>query len=112
MTHYPYSGMIPNLVIDKVGDNSFRSVRKAVCSVCRVTLDELISNDRHRRVSNGRHLLVYLLRGRCGVTLKECGELLGGRDHTTILNSQRVAENLLQTDPAFKSLLDQIEQQL
>ncbi|MEQ9466597.1 MAG: helix-turn-helix domain-containing protein [Ekhidna sp.] len=38
-------------------------------------------------VSRIRHLIAYLLRSVCRLSLNRVGEILGGRDHSTIINS-------------------------
>ena len=69
-----------------------------VASYFNLKLSQLKSNKRDRIFALPRQILYYLLRVEVGVPLMDIGELLGGRDHTTILYGVRKISNLLSTD--------------
>jgi chromosomal replication initiation ATPase DnaA len=60
------------------------------------------------RVCEARHAVAYALRERFGMSLREIGTMLGGRDHTTIINSLRVAENRAKYNPRFAANVAQL----
>ena len=49
-------------------------------------------------VSNVRHLIAYVLKFKYHLTYKHIGHLLGGRDHTTIINSVRQVNEITNPD--------------
>ncbi|MGE5617724.1 MAG: chromosomal replication initiator protein DnaA [Sphingomonadaceae bacterium] len=67
----------------------------AVAQFYHVSEDELRGKQRDRRVVLPRQVAMYLLREETELPLVEIGNLLGGRDHTTVLHSvEKVAAEL------------------
>jgi len=62
------------------------SIVSEVARFYRLTEEELIGRSRRRAVSVPRQLCMYLIREETNTSLPKIGELLGGRDHTTILH--------------------------
>ena len=89
-------------------------VSRAIDIVSRHTMvpPELIpSSDRHHDIAMSRHIVARILYDRYsafGMSLKKIGEKLGGRDHTTVINSCRAVQDALDTDPAFKNVFEKI----
>jgi chromosomal replication initiator protein len=71
-----------------------------------VTINQLRAPGRCKaRVSQARFAAVYAARRLTRYSQTEIGEVLGGRDHTTILNAERQAAALAQADPWFAERL-------
>ncbi len=68
--------------------------------------DTLISRKRDQRTSNARHIAIYLTREMTGLSLPQIGELYGGRDHSTVLNSIDRIEAGLSVDPEVTTAVD------
>ena len=60
---------------------------------------DLIGRSRTEKVCRARHVAAWMLRREDGFRLGEIGEMLGGRDHTTVLNAIRVIDTALQYEP-------------
>jgi len=60
----------------------------------------------------GRDLALYLGRTRCGLKLRELGELAGGIDYATVSNRVKGFQIQLEEDAALKRLVRQIEHNL
>jgi len=73
-------------------------ILKAVAGFYNLKISQLKGDKRDKVYSFPRQILYYLLRTEAGVNLKDIGEFLGGRDHTTILHGIRKISNLLSTD--------------
>ena len=59
-----------------------------------VTVDELIGQNRSSKIAEPRQLAMYLLREFNEISLPQIGEILGGRDHTTVMHGiNKVREN-------------------
>lgn len=65
------------------------------CRAHGTTVADMVGPNRKSAVSSLRHQLVYELYHTFKVSLPQLGRILGGRDHTTILNSLRRAEEIL-----------------
>lgn len=52
-----------------------------------ITLDDLRGNSRKKEVVCLRHYLMTILKENTLLSLKEIGQLLGGRDHSTVIHA-------------------------
>jgi len=92
------------------------SVLEAVTRYYNVSLEDLRSKARDKRVVGPRQVAMYLLREETSLSLSDIGALLGGRDHTTVLHGcEKVSGELdrdgrLRTDVrAVRDLLYELE---
>lgn len=61
-------------------------VIRAVAEACDVDAEKIRRNGRGaRKVSEARDVAIYMLREKCGLTMKQTGDYLGGRNHSTII---------------------------
>jgi len=74
----------------------------AVASYFGIKLSQLKGSKRDRALSIPRQMLYYLLRTEAQVPLMEIGNLIGGRDHTTILHGVRKISDLLSTNERIR----------
>jgi len=73
---------------------------------------DLCGSSRKKELVTARHITAYLLLTEIKLPLKEVGELLGGRDHTSIMHARdKVAADLL-TSPPLKEVINQIKNTL
>jgi chromosomal replication initiator protein len=63
-----------------------------------VSLEELTSSNRSQRIAFPRQIAMYMLREESELSLPKIGEILGGRDHTTIMYGHEKITDLLETD--------------
>lgn len=63
-----------------------------VCQACGdVTPEEVMGRNRSRRVSFARHLAMYLVLPKVGMTITKVGALFG-RSHATVIHAQQVID--------------------
>jgi chromosomal replication initiator protein len=75
-------------------------------------VDQLKGRSRKREVARPRQIAMFLIREETDFSLPQIGELLDGRDHSTILyGCERVAE-LLEEDARFRREVNTLRQQL
>lgn len=74
-----------------------------------ITRAELLSRDRSRRVAWPRHVAAYLCRHLTSASLPEIGEVLGGRNHTSVLRAVRSVADRVSGDAAFASRTRELE---
>lgn len=60
-----------------------------------VSKNSLLARSRKREVMYVRHMLVYLLYTRNVASLKEIGRMVGGRHHSTVINSRDLVKDLI-----------------
>ena len=74
-----------------------------------VSAKEILSGRRTRKILPARHVPAYLAHRLLGLTMKDIGARLGGRDYTSIQMYCRVTERRVQHDDCFKKLLGELE---
>lgn len=68
---------------------------------------DLIGTARFQFLMRPRFALYTVLHRR-GMSLKQTGQVCGGRDHSTVIYGIKRAEHMMERDPEFKSLVDQL----
>ena len=86
----------PQLIID------------VVCEHFHITKEQMISKSRSNDIAKPRQIAMYLCKNMTGVSLENIGELLGGRDHSTVIHGINKVEAELQTNEATVNLLNTI----
>ena len=74
---------------------------KSVCSFYKVKPTQIRGEKRDAYLVRARQVAMFLLKREGNLTLVEIGNLLGGRDHTTIMHGVEKVENLLK-DKSFE----------
>jgi len=77
-----------------------------VANFYELTTEKLISRDRSRNIARPRQIAMYLLREEIDVSLPQIGEVLGGRDHTTVMHAVDKIEKIIKGDPSSKIARD------
>jgi hypothetical protein len=78
-----------------------RFIFEHVAAFYRITMVDLLSNRRQRRVVWPRHVAMYLARHMTTRSLPEVGRKLGGKDHTTVLHGVARITERLPDEPAL-----------
>ena len=91
---------------------SKHSIIAAVAKRYAVTLDDLHGRSRSRDIVVPRQVAMYLLREETGASLQEIGELLGNRDHTTVMHGIKQVERSLPTNNDLRSHILHIQEML
>ncbi|MBI4673311.1 MAG: chromosomal replication initiator protein DnaA [Chloroflexi bacterium] len=85
---------------------STEQVVNAVCEYYRISVDDLKGRGRNKEVVTPRQMTMYLLREATGASLPQIGEVLGGRDHTTVMYSvEKIAQEIEQDDQRRREML-------
>lgn len=77
-----------------------------------VRVDELIGRDRSQNITMPRQMAMYLVREETDASLPEIGQLIGGRDHTTVMHGCEKISNLIETDDNFRRQFLSIRERL
>jgi len=73
---------------------------------------QLKSSTRVKNIAFPRQILMYLLRTELGIPLMEVGNLLGGRDHTTVIHGVEKITNLLSSNEELRVDISGIKQKV
>lgn len=98
--------------IVKKHNPSINTIIKAVSKEFDVNPYQLIGPRRYKHLLRARHVAGYLCRELTYHSLPLIAKFMGGRDHTTIMNSFHRAQYLMEKDPELKERVDRLRAQL
>ena len=76
------------------------------------TVEALIGRDRSHKIAQPRQVAMYLLRKETDASLPQIGEVLGGRDHTTVMYAIEKISNEIETKTDLRRRIVSVKQQL
>ena len=77
-----------------------------------LTPGDIVGNKRNSKVVFPRQIVMYLCRHMTDTTLKNIGQYLGGRDHTTIMNGINKIEAELETSESTREVIDILKKKI
>ena len=76
------------------------------------SVEALLGRDRSQKIAQPRQVAMYLLRKETDASLPQIGEVLGGRDHTTVMYAIEKIANDIETKTDLRKRVVNIKQQL
>jgi len=106
--------LVDELLAEHVPDEkaTLRQIVSAVAKHFEISLSALKGDCRQRNLVMARGVVVHLARQLTSASFATIGELLGKRDHTTILHSARKIVELIDLDPELRQHVEHLRQQL
>lgn len=104
--------VMKNFVRTAEREFTIEHIQKLVCEYLNVPYDRLMERTRKREVVQARQITMYLAKTFTKTSLKSIGEHFGGFDHTTVIHSCSMVENLMETDAAYKEQLTQLKEKV
>jgi len=89
-----------------------KTVIEVVADYYHLKINQLKGSTRIKEIVLPRQILMYLLRIELGLPLMEVGELLGGRDHTTIMHGVEKITNLTKDSEDIRVDISGIKQRI
>ncbi len=87
-------------------------VLAVVADYYRVEVEDLTGRSRSKEVVLPRQMAMYLLREETGASLPQIGDMLGGRDHTTVMYAHEKMAEQIETDNQRRRELQSIKERL
>ncbi len=84
-------------------------ILETVCNHYGVTQQNVFSKSRKRQLVQVRQISMYLAQKYTKMPASRIGQLIGGRDHSTVLHSCTAVEQRMKVDSSFKDELNSIE---
>ncbi len=91
---------------------TLKRVLEATATYYQLSLDDLLSKRRTKKIARARQIAMYLAREETQASLPQIGEALGGRNHSTVLYGYKKIAKKLSDDAALQQDLAAIRQQL
>ncbi|HUF00617.1 MAG TPA: chromosomal replication initiator protein DnaA [Anaerolineales bacterium] len=76
------------------------------------TVEALLGRDRSQKIAQPRQVAMYLLRKETDASLPQIGEVLGGRDHTTVMYAIEKIAGDIETKTDLRKRVVHVKQQL
>ncbi|HEX9841085.1 MAG TPA: chromosomal replication initiator protein DnaA [Anaerolineales bacterium] len=76
------------------------------------SVEALLGRDRSKKIAQPRQVAMYLLRKETDASLPQIGEILGGRDHTTVMYAIQKVSNEIETKTDLRKRVANVKQQL
>lgn len=90
----------------------YKQVLSTVCSFFNISLKDLIGPKRQKELVLPRHIAMYLLSEELKLTVEKIGQVLGGRDHTTVMHGRDKMKKLIFTDKEVQRTLIEVKQKI
>ncbi|MBI3903914.1 MAG: chromosomal replication initiator protein DnaA [Nitrosomonadales bacterium] len=91
---------------------SIENIQKTVADFYRIKISDLLSKKRTRIIARPRQIAMCLARELTPLSLPEIGIAFGDRDHTTVMYACKIVENLRNSDTAFNTDFNLLNQTL
>lgn len=101
-----------NIVDEATVELCLDKVQDAVCAYFNITRDQMLSPSRKRQIVQARQIAMYLSRNLTNSSLSTIGEVIGGKDHATVLHACNTVTDLMATDRLFKQYVLDIQKNL
>lgn len=92
--------------------NTVEKIRDIVCDYFALSVDAISTKSRKREVVQARQIAMYLSKQHTKNSLASIGEVIGRRDHATVLHACKIVSDLMETDKNFRVSVNEIEQRL
>ncbi len=91
---------------------SVDSIQETVCRYFNIENKQIHSKSRKREIVLARQVSMYLSKKYTDLSLSRIGDMIGKRDHATVLHALKNINGLLDIDKTFKSNMEEIEELL
>ncbi|MFC4666836.1 chromosomal replication initiator protein DnaA [Falsiporphyromonas endometrii] len=83
-----------------------------VSKICNVPIDKIRENNRQQHLVLARHFCMYLSKKYTTQSLGAIGQMLGGKNHSTVLHGYKTICKRQKNEPEIKATLERIEDAL
>lgn len=91
---------------------SYKQVLSTICTFFNISLKDLTGPKRQKGLVLPRHITMYLLSEELSLTVEKIGEVLGKRDHTTVMHGRDRIKKLITTDREVQKTLLEVKQKM
>ncbi len=89
---------------------SVELIEEEVCKYFDLDLEIIQSKSKKQEISQARQIAMYLSRKYTDKSYSNIGELIGKRDHATVVHACKTVGNWIETDKKFRSTIQELEQ--
>ncbi|MBI2329778.1 chromosomal replication initiator protein DnaA [Candidatus Daviesbacteria bacterium] len=105
-------GLLGHKSENNIKDLSPKQVLNTICDYFNIKLADLIGPKRIKELVLPRHLVMHILSLDLNLTVEKIGQILGDRDHTTVMHGRDRIKNLISTNREVQRISIELRQQL
>jgi chromosomal replication initiator protein len=109
-----YVEFIPEIIVQRdreIDLLKMENIFNAVSSVTGTKKSEIVSSSRKKECVRARQMTYYFIKKRIThLSLKSIGRIIGGRDHTSVMNGIEKCKDFIETELEYKAQIEQIQQ--
>lgn len=87
-------------------------ILNTVCNFFKVSKEDIVGKKKNKEIVEPRQMCAYLMNDMLNIPLDAIGQILGGRDHTTIMHARDKISNQVKINPHVRTLVNDIKSQL
>ncbi len=104
--------VVKNFVTQINKEITLEFIKNLVADHFDLPVEKLGGKTRKRQIVIARQLSMYLAKNLTDKSLKNIGEMFGGRDHSTVIYSIKTVQDLMETDLVFKDTVSELEKKI
>lgn len=93
-------------------DDIYENLKSTVADYYHISVDDLVSKKRTSNLVTPRHICMYLLKDKYNLKYKKIGELMGGKDHSTVMSGCAKIEQDIKTNIDLKMAIESLIKKL
>lgn len=101
--------LLKNIVKEPTNAISPDSVLDAVSKHFGIRVSDLRSKERSGKVAKARQISMYLIKKYCDKSYPLIGQILGGKDHTTVIHGVKLISQTIDSDSRLKKHVEEIQ---
>lgn len=103
---------IRNKIKQRNKSYSHSIIVEAIEKVTEMKFSDITKNKRSISLVDVRRIYCYQVRDKLNWSLKEIGESMGGKDHTTVIHNLKTYANIYDTEDDFRNMADRIADEI
>ncbi|MDO8576964.1 MAG: chromosomal replication initiator protein DnaA [Candidatus Daviesbacteria bacterium] len=89
-----------------------KQILSTICTFFNISLKDMTGPKRQKGLVLPRHIAMYLLSEELKLTVEKIGQVLGGRDHTTVMHGRDKMKKLIYTDREVQRMMVEVKQKI
>jgi len=91
---------------------SIENIKKTVCDYFKINIHEMLSQRRSRYLVRPRQIAMYLTKNLTSKSLPDIGREFSGRDHTTVIHSDKTIDKLKSRDEEISKAIEKLKNKI
>ncbi len=104
--------VLRDLIKDTRINLTIEEIQRIACEYFSIPEDAVRAKTRKREIVQARQVAMYFCKQMTQHSLKTIGLHFGGRDHSTVIHAKQSIEDLMETDPKFRDIMEELRHKI